>query len=148
MITGGEPIAENPCKSGLLEGYDVHLAQTSDHLSVSWAAGGSHLLSRSGVHSKGGGDWITFDFRGLIFWTYITLLAIHVTLSSIAVLSFANSGALRIHVCSLVLSVILLGAGYFFYGKLLRAQVASSRPTNFDGDRLYRRRKADCVSKT
>jgi len=44
---------------------------------------------------KGGGNWITFDFRGLIFWTYITLLAIHVTLSSIAVLSFPNSGALR-----------------------------------------------------
>jgi hypothetical protein len=74
---------------------------------------------------QGGGNWITFDFRGLIFWTYITLLAIHVTLSSIAVLSFPNSGALRIHVCSLVLSVILLGAGYFFYGKLLRAQAAS-----------------------
>ena len=97
---------------------------------------------------QGGGNWITFDFRGLIFWTYITLLAIHVTLSSIAVLSFPNSGALRIHVCSMVLSVILLGAGYFFYGKLLRAQVASSRPTNFDGDTLYRRRKADCVSET
>ena len=53
---------------------------------------------------QGGGNWITFDFRGLIFWTYITLLAIHVTLSSIAVLSFPNSGALRIHVCSMVLS--------------------------------------------
>ena len=51
---------------------------------------------------QGGGNWITFDFRGLIFWTYITLLAIHVTLSSIAVLSFPNSGALRIHFCSMV----------------------------------------------
>ena len=97
---------------------------------------------------QGGGNWITFDFRGLIFWTYITLLAIHVTLSSIAILSFPNSGALRIHVCSMVLSVILLGAGYFFYGKLLRAQVASGLSTNFDGDTLYRRRKADCVSET
>jgi hypothetical protein len=34
---------------------------------------------------QGGGNWITLDFRGLIFWTYITLLAIHVLLSSIAV---------------------------------------------------------------
>jgi len=101
------------------------LAQTSDHLLVSRVAGGSHLLSRSGVHSKGGGNWITFDFRGLIFWTYITLLAIHVTLSSIAVLSFPNSGALRIHLCSMVLSVILLIAGFVFYGKLLRAQAVS-----------------------
>jgi len=33
----------------------------------------------------GGGNWITLDFRGLIFWTYITLLAIDVTLSWITV---------------------------------------------------------------
>jgi hypothetical protein len=74
---------------------------------------------------QGGGNWITLDFRGLIFWTYITLLAIHVTLSSIAMLSFPNSGALRIHLCSMVLSVILLIAGFVFYGKLLRAQTVS-----------------------
>jgi hypothetical protein len=29
---------------------------------------------------EGGGNWITLDFWGLIFWTYITLLAIHLTL--------------------------------------------------------------------
>jgi len=74
---------------------------------------------------QGGGNWITLDFRGFIFWTYITLLAIHVTLSSIGVLSFPNSGALRIHLCSMVLSVILLIAGFVFYGKLLRAQAVS-----------------------
>jgi hypothetical protein len=73
----------------------------------------------------GGGNWITLDFRGVIFWTYITLLAIHVSLSSIGVLSFSNSGALRIHLCSMVLSVILLIAGFVFYGKLLRAQTVS-----------------------
>jgi len=71
---------------------------------------------------EGGGNWIALDFRGVIFWTYITLLAIHVTLSSIAVLSFPKAGALRIHLCSMVLSVILLIAGFVFYGKLLRAQ--------------------------
>jgi hypothetical protein len=46
---------------------------------------------------EGSGNWITLDFRGLIFWTYITLLAIDVIVSSIAVLSFPASGALRIH---------------------------------------------------
>src|SRR5438128_3723067 len=76
----------------------------------------------------GRGNWITLDFRGLIFWTYITLLAIHVTLSSIAVRSFPNSGALRIHLCSMVLSVILLIAGFILYGKLLRAEAVSSLP--------------------
>jgi hypothetical protein len=74
---------------------------------------------------QGGGNWITLDFRGLIFWTYITFLAIHVTLSSIVVLSFPKSGALRIHLCSMVLSVILLIAGFVFYGKMLRAQTVS-----------------------
>ena len=74
---------------------------------------------------QAGGNWITLDLQGLIFWTYIILLTIHVTLSSLAVLSFPNSGALRIHLCSMVLSVILLIAGFVFYGKLLRAQTVS-----------------------
>ena len=74
----------------------------------------------------GGGNWITLDFRGLIFWTYITLLAIHVTLSSIAVLAFPKSGVLRIHFCSIILSVIVLIASFVLYGKLLRAEAVSS----------------------
>ena len=96
---------------------------------------------------QGGSNWITLDFRGFIFWTYITLLAIHVTLSSIAALSFPNSGALRIHLCSMVLSVILLIAGFVFYGKLLRAQAVSSRPTNFDGE-TRRRIQQDTLTLT
>ena len=58
-----------------------------------------------------GGNWITLDFRGLIFWTYITLVAVHVTLSSIAVLLFPKAGALRIHFGSILLSVTLLVTG-------------------------------------
>jgi hypothetical protein len=75
---------------------------------------------------EGGGNWITLDFRGLIFWTYITLLAIDVALSSIGVVSFPKSGALRIHFWSMVLSVILLVACFAFYAKLLRAEAISS----------------------
>ena len=67
-----------------------------------------------------GGNWITLDFRGLIFRAYIILLAIHVTLSSIGVLLFPRSGVLRIHFGSMVLSVILLVAGFVVYGKLLQ----------------------------
>jgi hypothetical protein len=74
----------------------------------------------------GGGNWIALDFRGLIFWTYIILVAIHVVLSSIGVLSFPKSGVLRIHFWSMVLSVILLVTGFAIYGKLLRAQAISS----------------------
>ena len=52
----------------------------------------------------GGGNWVTLDFRGLIFWTYITLLVIHVVVSSIAVWSFPKMGTLPIHLGSMVLS--------------------------------------------
>ena len=71
---------------------------------------------------QGGGNWITLDFRGLIFWTYMTLVAIDIVLSSIGVVLFPKSGALRIHFWSVVLSVILLVTGFVVYGKLLRAQ--------------------------
>src|SRR5215211_1139057 len=67
-----------------------------------------------------GGNWITLDFRGLIFWSYITLVAIHVTLSSIAVPLFPKAGALRIHLGSMVLSVVLLVTGVAVYGKMRR----------------------------
>ena len=70
-----------------------------------------------------GGNWISLDFRGLIFWTYIALFTIHVTLSSIGVLLFPQSGALRIQIGSMVLSVILLVTGFVIYGKLVRLQL-------------------------
>src|SRR2546430_12940376 len=78
------------------------------------------------VTEKGGGNWITLDFRGLIFWTYITLLAIDVVLSSIALVSFPKSGALRIHFWSMVFSLILLVTGVVVYGQLLRARAIST----------------------
>src|SRR3954466_13674404 len=56
-----------------------------------------YFLDRALLGGGGGGNWITLDFRGLIFWTYITLVAIHGTLSSIAVLLFPKAGALRTH---------------------------------------------------
>lgn len=42
---------------------------------------------------SGGSNWITLDFRGLIFWTYVTLVAIEVAVSSIAVWLFPKAGA-------------------------------------------------------
>ena len=85
-----------------------------------------YCLDLALLGGRGGGNWITLDFRGLIFWTYIALLAIHVTLSSIAVLLFPRSGALRIHFGSMVLSLILLVAGFVVYGKVLRAMHADN----------------------
>ena len=76
---------------------------------------------------KGGGNWITLDFRGLIFWTYITLVVIDVTLSSIAVLLFPKSRVLPIHFSSMALSVILFLTGGVAYEKLRRWAVANER---------------------
>ena len=72
-----------------------------------------------------GGNWISLDFRGLIFWSYITLVAIHVILSSVAVLLFPKAGALRIHLGSMVLSIILLVTGVATYGKVRRLAIAN-----------------------
>ena len=84
-----------------------------------------YFLDRALLGGGGGGNWITLDFRGLIFWTYVTLLAIHVTVSSIAVLLFPKSGALRIHLGSIAISVILLVTGVAVYGKLRRLAVSN-----------------------
>ncbi len=72
-----------------------------------------------------GGNWIALDFRGLVFWSYITLIAVHVILSSIAVLLFPKVGALRIHLGSMVLSVILLVTGVAVYGKVRRLAMSN-----------------------
>jgi len=85
-----------------------------------------YFLDMAVARAGGGGNWITLDFSGLIFWTYVALLTIHSALSSIAVLSFPKSGLLRIHFSSMVVSVILLAAGFVAYGKLLRAQAISN----------------------
>ena len=79
-----------------------------------------YFLDRALLGRGGGGNWINLDFRGLIFWSYIALVAVHVTLSSFAVLLFPKAGALRIQLGSMVLSVILLVTGVAVYGKVRR----------------------------
>ena len=78
-----------------------------------------YVLDRAllGGHG-GGGNWITLDFRGLIFWSYVTVIAIDVPLSSIAVLLSPKSGALRIHFGSFVISLVLFVTGMTAYEKL------------------------------
>jgi hypothetical protein len=79
-----------------------------------------YFLDEAATGPTSGGNWITLDFRRLTFWTYIILLAIHVTVSSIGVLLFPRSGLLRVQFGSMVLSLILLVAGWVAYGKVLQ----------------------------
>jgi hypothetical protein len=94
-----------------------------------------YFLDLALLAGGGGSNWITLDFRGLIFWTYITWFAIDVALSSTAVLLFPKSGLLRIHFGSMVLSVILLITGVVVYGKLLRARAISEQRTFMESRR-------------
>jgi len=72
-----------------------------------------------------GGNWITLDFRGVLFWTYVTLVAIHIVVSSVAILSFPKAGALWIHLGSAVLAVGLFVTGFAVYGKLRRVAMSN-----------------------
>ena len=84
-----------------------------------------YFLDRALLEGGGGGNWITLDFRGVIFWTYVSLLAIQVALSSAAILLFPKAGAMQIHLVSMALSVILLVTSVVLYGKVRR--LANSR---------------------
>ena len=84
-----------------------------------------YFLDRALLGSGGRGNWITLDFRGLIFWTYITLVSIQITVSSVAVLLFPKAGALRIQFGSIVLAVVLLITGVAVYGKLRRLAISN-----------------------
>src|SRR4029077_712620 len=88
-----------------------------------------YFLDRALLGRGGGGNWITLDFRGLIFWSYITVIAIHVPLSSIAVLLFPKSGALRIHFASFVISMILFVTGMTAYEKVRRLAISNEYRT-------------------
>jgi hypothetical protein len=57
------------------------------------------------------------------------LVAIEVAVSSIAVWLFPKAGALRIHLGSIVLSLILLVAGVVVYGKLRQAIISNQQQT-------------------
>jgi hypothetical protein len=83
-----------------------------------------YLLDRA-LLGPTGGNWITLDFRGLIFWSYITLVAVHVAFSSIGVFLFPKVGPLRIQLGSMVLAVVLLIAGVAVYGKVRRLAMSN-----------------------
>ena len=72
-----------------------------------------------------GSNWITLDFRGLIFWSYVLLVGVGIAISSIAILVFPKSGVLRIYFGSIVLSAVLLVTSAVVYGKLQRLATAN-----------------------
>ena len=88
-----------------------------------------YFLDRALLRGGGGGNWIALDFRGVVFWSYVALLGVDVTLSSIAVLGLPKAGLLRIHLGSMVFAVLLLITGVAVYGKLRRAAMSNEYRT-------------------
>lgn len=71
-----------------------------------------------------GSNWITLDFRGLFFWSYLIWLAIYTAVGSIALSLFPSARKVRGQLASMGLSLVLLVTGFFVYGK---AQAWSAR---------------------
>jgi hypothetical protein len=94
-----------------------------------------YYLDQAVLGQGGGGTWITLDFRGLIFWTYVMFIAIEVVLSSTALLLFLKLGVLRIHLGSVVISPILLVVAFAVYGKLSRLEMARSYRASMESRR-------------
>ena len=88
-----------------------------------------YFLDHALLRPSGGSNWINLDFRGLIFWTYVILVAIDVILSSVAVLLFPKAGALWIHLGSMVLAVVLFITCVAVYGKLRRVAMSNEYRT-------------------
>ena len=84
-----------------------------------------YFLDRALLGGGGASNWIKLDFRGLLFWTYITVLGIQVIVSSIAVLLIPKAGALWIQLGSFVLAMVLLITGVAVYGKLHRVSISN-----------------------
>lgn len=84
-----------------------------------------YFLDRALLSDGASSNWIHLDFRGLIFWTYVTLVGIHVIVSSIAALLLPNAGLLRIHLGSALLALFLFITGFAVYGKLRRLSVGN-----------------------
>jgi len=87
-----------------------------------------YFLDRS-LLAPGGGNWIALDFRGGLFWSFIIFVGVEVALSSIAILLLPTAGALRIHLASMVLAMILFITGVAVYGKLRRVGMSNEYQT-------------------
>jgi hypothetical protein len=87
------------------------------------------------LFAGGSGGWVSLDFRGLLYRSYIVWLSIEVILSSIAVRALRKWGAFLIYLGSMVLSMILLITGVVIYGQLRRQAVSNEYEARMDSRR-------------
>ena len=83
-----------------------------------------HFLDEA-LNRGGGGGWITLDFRGVIFWTYVAVVAIHIILSTLTARFFPQFGAVPRHLVIFPVSLLLFAGG--FYAWVLLSDMAQTR---------------------
>ena len=66
----------------------------------------------------GTGNWINLDFRGLLFWSYVTWFGIYVVASALALLWFTRARKVSFQLGLMAFSFVLLVTGCFVYGKV------------------------------
>jgi hypothetical protein len=97
----------------------------------------AYYLDRALVGQGGGGNWISLDFRGLVFWSYLIFAAIEIALSSAALLLFPKLRIWPVHVGAILLSPILLVAGLASYGYLQRLELGRSYQASMDSRKTH-----------
>jgi hypothetical protein len=79
-----------------------------------------------------GGGWISLNMTGLIIIPYVAFAAVHILLSTLALMQFPYSRLLSLHLFCGVLTIALLIASFVVYGQYQRVQDASNYQKRMD----------------
>ena len=92
-----------------------------------------------------GGNWITLDFSGLLIRAYVLFIAIHITISTLAIIYYRHFNLFKTHLFSAIVSLAFIGVGLFLYDKFdhessrkKQDAIAEQRKSYFNDIRLRR----------
>ncbi len=75
-----------------------------------------YLLDHYFLKSSGG-NWIALDFSNLLIKSYLIFLAVHFTISTLAVIYYPHFNLFTTHLFSAILSLALIALGFYVYNK-------------------------------
>lgn len=65
-----------------------------------------------------GRNWISLDLRGMFIWSYVGFIAVHITLSTVAVIYTQQFKLFKIHFFSAIISLAVFGIGLLLSDKI------------------------------
>ena len=65
-----------------------------------------------------GGNWISLDLRGLFIGSYLVLVAVHIAISTLAVIYSRHFTLLKIHLYAVIISLASRGVGLLIFGQI------------------------------